>query len=277
MPAEFGEDEIEANIQLDASQYIPFPLEEIYIDFQIVQKTSKVDANTQDVMIVASRKENVDLRREVLQEAGLKTAIVDVEAYALENAVRFFSQESLKQAANAQIASHKSDGSLTAVVDIGADITTLYVLRDDKVIFTREQTFGGEQLTTAIAEFYDLPKDRAELAKRSGDLSEDYPVDVLAPFQQAAAEQIGQALQFFFSSDHYAGGRQSQLERIILMGGGAMIAGLDNVIAERLNIPATIGNPFAQMSNITRVNRHSLLRDAPLFGVACGLALRSFD
>ncbi len=277
MPAEFGEDEIEAHIQLDASQYIPFPLEEIYLDFQVVQKSSKVDANTQEVMIVASRKENVDLRKEVLQEAGLKTAIVDVEAYALENTVRFFSREFLKQEENAQINLNKLDGSLTALVDIGADITTLYVLRDDKVIFTREQAFGSEQLTTAIAEFYDLPKDRAELAKRSGDLSEDYPVNILSPFQQAAAEQIGQALQFFFSSDHYAGGRHSQLDRLTLTGGGAMIAGLDSVIAERLNIPAMIGNPFAQMSNMTRVNRHSLLRDAPLFGVACGLALRSFD
>lgn len=255
MPAPFGEDEIEASIQIEASQYIPFPLEEIYLDFQSRGLPAK-GGDTQEVMLVASRKENVDLREEVLREAGLKAAIVDVEAYALENAFALLGRPA----------------GPTALVDIGAAITTLYVVQDQSVVFAREQPFGGNQLTQAIADTYGLSRERAELAKRSGELSEDYPNTILAPFKQTAAEQIGNALQFFFSSSHY-----NAVANVVLVGGGAMVSGIDQVVSELLGIPAVVGNPFEQMGSGSRVNRRSLLRDAPLFAVACGLALRSFD
>lgn len=271
MPAEFSEDEIGANIQLDASQYIPFPLEEIYLDFQVLPRAGKETAGTQDVMLVASRQENVDLRREALEEAGLKTVIVDVEAYTLENTFGLLTSASAKQADAGVEASN-----LTALVDIGATISTLYVLRGDKVVFTREQTFGSDQLTLSIMEAYDLPRERAELAKRSSELPEDYEVNILDPFLQSMAAQIGQALQFFFSSDQYSGG-QYVVDNIILIGGGAMTPGLDKAVSEHLAIPTAIGNPFDQMGSVTRINRHNLMRNAPLFAIACGLALRSFD
>ena len=281
MPAEFGEDEIAANIQIDASQYIPFPLEEIYLDFQ-VQGASKASTGSQDVMLVASRQENVDLRRDVLKDAGLKATVVDVEAYALENTFQLLAQELFKdkgdkQSPNGKVSLTKQqDENLTALVDMGAKVTTLYVLRGDRVIFTREQMFGGEQLTTMIAETYELPKERAEQAKRSGELPEDYPATVLAPFMEFATEQISQALQFYFSSDHYHSSRNS-IDSVILLGGGALVTGLDKAVTNRLDIPTILGNPFASMGSAPRVNRRTLLRDAPLFAVACGLALRSFD
>lgn len=279
MPAEFGEEEIEANIQLDASQYIPFPLEEIHLDFQIVPGSKKPGSGTQDVMLVASRQENVDLRRDALVDAGLKPLIMDVEAYALENTFRLMAAELFGQEGGARVNLGKQtqDQRLVALVDMGASFTTLYVLRGDKVIFTREQTFGGEQLTQAIVDTYGLPKDRSELAKRSGEVAADYSSTVLSNFQRSAAEQIGQALQFFLSSDHYHAGQQHSVDGIVLVGGGAMTAGLDSVVSQTLGIPAIIGNPFTAMGNAARVNRHSLLRDAPRFAIACGLALRSFD
>lgn len=282
MPLEFAEDDIEANIQLDASQYIPFPLEEIYLDFEL-QGPSKADPGTQDVMLVASRQEYVDLRQEVLQEAGLKTKIVDVEAYALENTLHLLTpgllrrQQSKSDKPSRPVLAKQATSGLIAVVDIGAKITALYIFRDGKVLFTREQNFGGDQLTTAIAEAYELSRDKAELAKRSGDLPDDYQVNVLEPFQQSTADQINQALQFFFASDHYSASRASVLDGIILIGGGALVSGIDIVTADRLDLPVVIGNPFAHLSNATRVNRHNLMRDAPRFAIACGLALRSFD
>lgn len=283
MPVEFGEEEIEANIQLDASQYIPFPLEEIHLDFQ-PQGTSKTDPGSQNVMLVASRQENVDLRREVLQEAGLKTMIVDVEAYALENSFQLLSQSILKKQSDQKSAdasrlspNKQISSGLNAVVDIGARITTLYILQGGKVVFTREQNFGGDQLTAAISEAYDMPKDKAELAKRSGELPEDYQFNILEPFRQSAAEQINQALQFFFASDHYSANRYNRVDSIVLVGGGALVPGIDIIATDRLGIPTLVGNPFAHMGNATRVNRHNLLRDAPRFAIACGLALRSFD
>ena len=281
MPAEFGDEDIAANIEVDAAQYIPFPLEEIYLDFQ-VQGISKASSDAQDVMLVASRQENVDLRRDVLQDAGLKALIVDVEAYALENTFRVLTQELFKdrprkEPQESQISTAKQkDEALSAIVDIGANVTTFYVLRNNRIIFTREQAFGGDQLTASIADAYGLPRDRAEQAKRSGDLPDDYPTRILTPYLEFAAEQIGQALQFYFASDHYHSNRNA-VDTIVLVGGGALATGLAKVVTERLDIPALIGNPFVTMANGPRVNRHSLLRDAPLFAVACGLALRSFD
>jgi type IV pilus assembly protein PilM len=201
-----------------------------------------------------------------------------VEAYALENTAHLMMQQLTKKgdAESGNLSKSQNEG-LVALVDIGTAITTLYVLKEDRVIFTREQSFGSEQLTQAIADAYELPKDRAELAKRSGDLSEDYPTTILAPFQQSAVEQISQALQFFFSADHYGAGHYNSVDSIVLVGGGAMVADLDRIITDLLGVPTVVGNPFVHMGNATRVNRHSLLRDAPLFAVACGLALRSFD
>lgn len=270
MPMEYDDDEIEASIQVEAAQYIPFPLEDIHLDFQI-QGPSKNGDDTQDVIIVASRRENVDLRAEVLKEAGLKAEVVDVEAYALENVVLMLSEPFLRagMSGNDEV---KADSVLTAVIDIGAAVTTLYVFQGEKVIFTREQAFGANQLTQAIADAYNLPRERAELAKRSGDLSEDYPLLVLEPYKQSVAEQVNTALQFFFSSSHF-----NSIDQIILVGGGAMTAGLDKVVANQLGVPTVVGNVFENMTSAKRVNRRSLLRDAPLLTVACGLALRSFS
>lgn len=272
MPAEYGDDEIDASIQIEAAQYIPFPLEEIYLDFQ-VQGPSKAAANSQDVMIVATRRENVDLRQEALEEAGLQSILVDVEAYALEN---LFSQVSRflffsDTDDEATIASRIS-GIRTAVIDVGAAVTTLYIFQGESVVFTRELSVGCDQLTQTIADTYNLPKDRAELAKRSGELSEDYPSTVLEPFRQRVAEQIGSGLQFFFSSSNH-----NSVDSILLLGGGGMVAGLDKVIGRQLEIPTVVANPFENMASAKRVNRRSLLRDAPLFSVAYGLALRSMD
>ncbi|MDQ2697047.1 MAG: pilus assembly protein PilM [Pseudomonadota bacterium] len=260
LSADLDEDEIEANIQIEAAQYIPFPLEEIYLDFQ-VQGRSKADAAMQEVMLVASRKENVDLREAALKEADLSAAVVDVEGYALENTYRLLS---------AGLA--LDDAARVALIDIGATITALHVLHDDRIIYIREQPFGGEQLTAAIADAYNLPRDKAELAKRSGELSEDYAATILAPYRRSAAEQVGHALQFFFSSSHY-----HSVDHIVLVGGGALVAGLDRAVTEVLGVPASIGNPFASMACAPRVNPRSLARDAPLYAVACGLALRSLD
>lgn len=276
MPLEFGEEEIEANIQLDASQYIPFPLEEIYLDFQIVAGSAKAGVGTQEVMLVASRQENVELRRDVLQDAGLKPVIVDVEAYALENTFQLVTQQLMKPVEDVEEGAART-AKLTGLVDIGQQITTVYVLRGGQMVFTREQTFGAEQLTTAVAEAYGLPPERAEISKRAGDLPEDYTTTLLEPFQRSLAEQIAQALQFFFSSDQYHMAHQNTLDRLVLMGGGAMTPGVDKVIGDRLEIPTIVGSPFVAMGNASRVNRYQLLRDAPLYAVACGLALRSFD
>jgi len=276
MPVEFKESDIETNVPIEASQYIPYPIEEIYLDFEM-RGRSPASADLQDVMLVASRKEIVDMREEAIKSAGLVPAVVDVEAYALENTFRLLLGSLPSGGSDGKgISLAKERDSLTALVDIGAIFTNLYILQEGRVIFTREQGFGSEQLTLRIMETYGLTRAQAEQAKRTGQISDDYGSVVLEPFKQMLAEQIGHGLQFFFSSDQYVSGRYN-VDTIVLSGGGAMIMGLDRVAADMLGITTVIANPFKSMGSAAKVNSNALLRDAPLLMVACGLALRSFD
>ncbi|MBK7541767.1 MAG: pilus assembly protein PilM [Candidatus Competibacteraceae bacterium] len=276
MPAEFKESDIEANMPIEASQYIPYPIEEVYLDFE-VKGPSQANSEMQDVMLVASRRENVDTREAALKEAGLVPEVVDVEVYALENMFRLLADTLPKaESGSGSISLAKGRDGLTALVDIGAAMTNLYILQQDRVIFTREQGFGCDQLTLRIAEFYGLPREQAEHMKRSGQGADDLAMAVLDPFKQMLAEQIGHGLQFFFSSDQYVSGRYN-VDTIVLVGGGAMIMGLDRVVADVLGIATVVANPFKNMGSAVRVNSSALLRDAPLLAIAGGLALRSFD
>lgn len=275
MPADFKESDIETSISIEASQYIPYPIEEIYLDFE-VRGPSQTSTDMQDVMLVATRKENVDTREAALKNAGLVPVIVDVEAYALENAFRLLMEGLPRTGGGGQLDLSKGRETLTALVDIGATITNLYILRGDQVIFTREQGFGCDQLTVRIAEAYGLPREQAEQAKRTGQVADDFSTAILEPFKQMLAEQIGHGLQFFFSSDQFVSGRYN-VDTIVLTGGGAMIVGLDRVVADVLGITAFVANPFKNMGSAAKVNSSALLRDAPLLAVAGGLALRSFD
>ncbi len=275
MPADFKESDVETNIAFEAAQYIPYPIEEVYLDFE-AKGRSVASSDMQDVMLVATRKENVDTREAALNDAGLKPAIVDVEAYALENAFQLLMENLPKPGGEEPTGLTRGRESLTALVDVGAALTSLYILQQGRVVFTREQRFGCDQLTVRIAETYGLTREQAEQAKRSGAVSEDYPATMLGPFKQMLAEQIGHGLQFFFSSDQYASGRYN-VDTVVLCGGGALIAGLDRVVADVLGITTVVANPFKNMGSAARVNGNVLLRDAPLLLIACGLALRSFD
>lgn len=275
MPAEFKESDIEINISIEASQYIPYPTEEIYLDFE-VKGRSQGSSEMQDVVLVATRKENVDTREAALKEAGLTPVVVDVEGYALENSLGLIMDSLVTGGESSGLNLHKGREGLTALIDIGATVSTLYVMQEHQTVFSREQTFGCDQLTSRIAEAYDLSREQAEYAKRSGQVADDFSETILEPFKRMLAEQIGHTLQFFFSSDLYVSGRYT-VNNIVLIGGGAMIMGLDRVIADMLGITTMVANPFKNMGSAARVNTSALLRDAPLLAIAGGLALRSFD
>jgi len=261
MPADRNEEEIETEIRLEAPKYIPYPLDEVYLDFE-VRGESEANQGMLDVTIVASRQENVDLRQTTLENAGLKTKIVDVDAYALENAFSLLIEEHPSVSPDQRV----------ALVDFGATLMTLTVIQNGATLYTRDQTYGCDQLTANIAETYGLSREQAEVARLSGDLPDDYEAAILQPFLHSAVDQINHSLQFFTSASHY-----SSVDCIMVIGGGALLPGIDQFIAEGTGVPACIGNPFDSMSNARRVNRNTLLQEGPLFAVACGLALRSFD
>ncbi len=260
MPSGLNDDALELQISLEADQYIPYPLEEVAIDFDIVGPSEKA-ADQVEVLLAACRRENVDMRAAVLEMASLNPKVVDIEAYTMERAFELVTEQLSMQ-----------DDQVIAIVDIGSTMTTLSVLVDGKTVYTREQLFGGRQLTEEIQRRYGLSEDEAGLAKKQGGLPDDYEPEVLEPFKDTVVQQVTRSLQFFFSSSQY-----SDVDHIVLAGGVASMTGLSELIEEKLGTSVSIANPFANMSVSTKVNSAALANDAPALMIAAGLALRSFD
>ncbi len=256
-----SEDEIESQIQLDADQYIPYPLEEVALDFSVLGDSEKAPDKI-DVLVAASRSENVDTRVEALEIAGLKAKVVDVESFAMEQAFQLIANQ----------LPNRGEDRVIAVVDMGASMTALSVMRNFKTIYTREQVFGGTQLTEEIQRRYGLSFEEAGMAKKQGGLPDDYEGEVLAPFKESIIQQISRSLQFFYAASQYG-----EVDHIVLAGGCAAIEGLDELVQERLGTSTSLANPFADMSIASDVNAQQLASDAPALMISCGLALRSFD
>ena len=261
MSAGLSDEDMESQIQLEADQYIPFPLEEVSMDFEILGPTEGNEEQV-DVLLAASRSENVDLRIAALEVGGLEAKVVDVEAFALENAVAMMARELFGG----------GQGQVIAVADVGSAATTFSVLENLKIVYSREQAFGGAQLTEDIQRRYGLSYEEAGLAKKQGGLPDNYGPEVLEPFKESMAQQISRAQQFFFSSSSIA-----QIDHLILAGGCASIEGISEIVETAVGIPTVIANPFANMSLASRVPAQALNNDAPSLMVSCGLALRSFD
>ena len=262
MSEDLTEDEMESQIQVEADQYIPYPLEEVRLDFEILHP-SATEPGQVDVLLAASRSDNVDVRVAALELAGLKAEVVDVEAFALENSVRLLVEETGLVAPESTI----------AVIDVGATMTTLSVLDNLNIIYTREQVFGGIQLTEDIQKRYGLSYEEAGLAKKQGGLPEDYDETVLDPFRESMSQQINRALQFFYASSNTI----DAVDHIVLAGGCASTTGITELIEAKTGATVSVANPFEEMPLASRVRAEALNNDAPAMMIACGLALRSFN
>ena len=260
MPADLDEDDMESQVELEAVNYIPYPIEEVNLDFEVLGQMPG-NAEMVQVLLAASRTENVDARVAALELGGLSARVMDVEAFAIENAFSLL----------ADGLSAPRDG-IVAMVDTGATMTTLNILRNGRSLYSREQVFGGKQLTDEVMRRYGLSYEEAGLAKRQGGLPESYDIEVLEPFKEAMVQQVSRLLQFF-----YAGSEFNRVDQIVLAGGCASIPGIAAMVEEQLGVPTVIANPLAQMTLGPRVQAHALAQDAPALMIACGLALRSFD
>lgn len=266
MNAELSEDEMENQLQVEADQYIPYPLEEVALDFE-VQGPSPRNEEQVEVLIAACRRENVEMREAALELGGLKAKVVDIEAHCMQRTFEMIRNQFFEIDED-----DEDDDTVIAVVDIGATMTTLSVLTNSGAPYTREQLFGGKQLTEEIQRRYSLSVEEAGLAKKQGGLPDDYETEVLQPFKEAVVQQVTRSLQFFYSSSTY-----DDVDHIILAGGTSSIDGLADMVAAKLGTPCTIANPFVNMTLSSQVNEGNLAADAPALMIACGLALRSFE
>lgn len=262
MSSSLSEADMEEQIKAEADQYIPYPIEDVNLDFQILGPSDK-DAGSVDVLLAACRRDQVDQRVACAELAGLRPVVVDIEAYALESACQFLSHQMPADGV----------GKTVAVIDMGASTTSVLVLHNKETVYTRDQAFGGKQLTEDIMRHYGMSYEDAGKAKRTGNLPENYESEVLAHFLSDMAQQIDRSFQFFFS----ASAAHSHIDQIILAGGCAHIPGVDRAIQDRLQIPTAIARPFAQMSVSSRARPAVLAKDEAALLIACGLAWRSFD
>ena len=261
LPANLSETEMEVQVESEANQYIPFALDEVNLDFQVIGPVPS-SPDEVEVLIAASRKEKVEDRVACAEAAELKPLVMDVESFAVQAAFDLV----LAQFPN------RADDQIVAYVDIGAVATKVMVVRGDQLVYTREQAFGGGQLTQDIMRAYGMSAEEAESIKRSGAAPDNFESELLRPFVENLSVEVSRALQFFFSSTQF-----NRVNHIVLAGGCAAINGVDEIVATRTQVPTVIANPFAGMVPSARVRPRQLMADAPLLMVACGLALRRFD
>jgi type IV pilus assembly protein PilM len=262
MPKQLSDADLEGQVELQADQYIPFPMEEVSFDFETIGESER-DPDMVDVLLVATRTENVDQRQAAVEAAGLTARVVDVEAFAVENACTLLTHQ-------------MPDGGLEkfiAIVDFGASTTTFSVLHNLKVIYTRDFAFGGQQLTEEIMRTYGLSLEDAGRAKKEGGLPSNYQPEVLDAFMDDMSQQVSRSLQFFLAS----GTGRDQPDQVLVCGGCANIPGVADVIGSRIGIATEIGDPLGQMKLSSRAKSHGVQKDATALLTACGLALRSFD
>ena len=261
VPAGQTEEELEVQVETEANQYIPFSLDEVNLDFQVLGPAAN-NPDDVEVLIAASRKEKIEDRVAAAEAAGLKATVMDVDLFAAQAALEL---------TGTGLAEEDKDKNI-AMVDMGANSTAVNIMRNGQSIYFREQPFGGNELTEEIQNKFGLTAEEAEVAKREGGLPEEYDSELLQPFVDKMGLEIARALHFFFSSTAC-----NQVSQIVLSGGCAAIAGADAAITRRTQVPVTIANPFALMDVSPKIRAQSLAQDAPSLMVACGLALRRFD
>ena len=260
LPANLAEADIESQVQIEANQYIPYPLDEVSLDFEVLGPSPR-NADLMDILLAASKSENVESRQDAIDSAGLKAKVVDVEAFAIANAYELI---------------RKRDGvnrsEAVGFFDIGFDLTTLLVIKGGRVIYTRDHPFGGHQLLEETQRRYDMTAEQAGFFERNEEAPEDFEEEVLEPFQLNIVHQISRALQFYASSNEY-----SNIGTIYLSGGTASLRGLAPMVQQELGMTTRVADPVTGMDIAQNVAVTAIKRNANNLMIAMGLALRGFD
>lgn len=260
LPGGLTDAELEIQVESEANQYIPFSLDEVSLDFCVMGPNANSPGDV-DVLIAASRKEKVQDRQGLAEAAGLKPVVLDVESYASRLATERLIQN---------LPGNGLD-TLVALFEVGAFTTSMQAIKNGEVLYDRDQAFGGAQLTQLIVRQYGFSHDEAETKKRTGELPEDYATVVLKPFVENLAQEIGRALQFFFTSTPH-----NKVDYIMLAGGSSALAGLSEAVIQQTSFSCSLVNPFDGMEIGLAVRENKMRREASSYLTSCGLAMRRF-
>ncbi|GHF00122.1 pilus assembly protein PilM [Thalassotalea profundi] len=261
MDVSLSEQELASQIEIEADSLIPYPLDEVSLDFESLD-VNESDPSKMNVLLSAARTESVEARVSALEMGGFDTKVIDVESYAVSRAYDL----------NLPLLPDDATNKIVAIVDIGATMTLFSVTDSGKHIYSRDQIFGGEQYTRSIVSYYNKPFEEAEMAKVNNDLPPNYTFEVLAPFHTILVQQIRRAIQMFLTSSG-----KSKVDYILLSGGTAQVEGVQQLLTDELGIHTVIANPFNDIVISDKVDKSELDKTASQYMVAAGLALRSFS
>lgn len=251
------DEQLERYITAEAEQYIPFDIDDVYLDFQDL-KTNSEKSNQTEVMLVAAKKEIIDDYLDMLQNIGLQPVIVDVDGFALENIyeTNFPQQESV------------------ALIDIGASKMNINIISNGLSVIAKDVSVGSRQLTEQIIDTFDIPFDEAEALKIGKTPAEEKQEQIAGIFTSTCTQWV---LEIKKTIDLYhANHANNQLDKLILSGGGAKVAGLADFLHKETNLPVEIFNPFTTMqTNPKQIDPEYLSNIAPEMAIATGLAIRT--
>jgi type IV pilus assembly protein PilM len=260
LPANLAESDVESQVQIEANQYVPYPLDEVSLDFEILGPSPR-NKDMIDILLAASKSENVENRQDAIDAVGLKAQVVDVEAFAIANAFELMRERD-----------GLSKSEAVGIFDIGFDLTTLLVLRNGRVIYIRDHPFGSQLLLEETMRRYEMAEDEAGFFERGEEGPDDFQDEVLEPFQLNIVHQISRALQFFASSNEY-----SPISTVYLSGGSVALKGIADMVQQELGLTTRVADPVSGLDVAPSVPSAALARHAPNLMVAMGLALRGFD
>ena len=261
MDVTLNEEELASQIEIEADSLIPYPLDEVSLDFETLN-VNESDPSKVNVLLSAARTESIEARVAALEAGGFKAKVIDVESYAVSRSHDLLLSQLPDDAADKTV----------AIVDVGATMTLFSVTKAGKHLYSRDQMFGGEQYTRSIVSYYNKTFEEAEKAKISNELPPNYTFEVLAPFQTILMQQIRRAIQMFLTSSG-----ANKVDYLIVSGGSASIEEIARLLTEELGIHTVIANPFNEIALATSINEDELTKVAPQLTVATGLALRSFS
>ncbi len=261
MDVTLSDSELESQIEIEADSLIPYPLDEVSLDFEKIA-VNKADPSKIDILLSAARTENIEARSHAVNEGGFEPKVLDVESYALSRA----GQLCIGQLPD------DADKKVVAFIDVGSQITLLSIIEGERSLYTRDQVFGGEQFTNSIVSYYGRSFEESEKAKVNGDLPPNYTFEVLAPFQTALLQQIRRSIQMFLNTSE-----KDNVDYIVLSGGTSLISGLDRLLIDELGIHTVIAKPFAELEIAAELDSEDIDLIQSQLMIATGLALRSFS